>query len=291
LDDILDLQDRGTEQVAGALQPSIRLAEVERARRKRPQDLGAYDLSMRAMRHVWMLERDESARGLELLWMALAIDPDYPLALALAGWCHAQQAVYGWSPDRAASIGEALQLAERAANGSGDDPLILTVLGAVHGLTGDHETSRMNLERAIAIDPNSAWTWSRLGWLEVYTDRPSAAAENFQRSLRLSPLDPMVFNNYAGLGLARATAEDYAGAVAFMQRALRERPRANWIRRMLIWSLAGSGRQEEARAMAADYLRDQPDFTISGYFDAMPHQSEQHKKRVVALLRTIGLPE
>ncbi len=40
LDDIFDLQDRITEQVAGALQPSIRLAEVERASRKRPQDLG-----------------------------------------------------------------------------------------------------------------------------------------------------------------------------------------------------------------------------------------------------------
>jgi adenylate cyclase len=99
LDDIFDLQDRITEQVAGALQPSIRLAEIERSRRKRPQELGAYDYTMRAMPHVWALEKEESGKGLELLDKALAIDPEYPLALSLAGWCYAQQSVYNWADD------------------------------------------------------------------------------------------------------------------------------------------------------------------------------------------------
>ena len=99
IDDIFNLQDRITEQVAGALQPSIRIAEIERSRRKPPQDLGAYDYTMRAMPHVWMLENEASAKALELLDKALAIDPKYPLALSLAGWCHAQRAVYNWTDD------------------------------------------------------------------------------------------------------------------------------------------------------------------------------------------------
>ena len=103
LDDVFDLQDRITEQVAGALQPSIRIAEIERARRKRPQDLGAYDYAMRAMPHVWALEAEESAKALELLDKALAIDPEYPLALSLAAWCHAQRSVYNWADDIAES--------------------------------------------------------------------------------------------------------------------------------------------------------------------------------------------
>src|SRR5262249_15478180 len=94
LDEFFDLQDRITQQVAGALQPSIRLAEIERSRRRRPQDLGSYDYTMRAMPHVWALEKEESAKALELLERALAIDPGYPLALALTGWCHAQRSVY-----------------------------------------------------------------------------------------------------------------------------------------------------------------------------------------------------
>ena len=105
IDDIFDLQDRITEQVAGALQPSIRIAEIERSRRKRPQDLGAYDYAMRAMPHVWALEKEESAKALELLDKALAIDPEYPLALSLAGWCHAQRSVYNWADDIAGEPG------------------------------------------------------------------------------------------------------------------------------------------------------------------------------------------
>ena len=64
VDEFFDLQDRITQQIAGALQPSIRLAEIERSRRRRPQDLGSYDYTMRAMPHVWALEKEESAKAL-----------------------------------------------------------------------------------------------------------------------------------------------------------------------------------------------------------------------------------
>ncbi|MGZ5876762.1 MAG: adenylate/guanylate cyclase domain-containing protein [Bradyrhizobium sp.] len=63
IEDFFDLEDRITEQVAGALQPSIRIAEIERSRRKRPQDLGSYDYTMRAMPHVWALEKEEKRQG------------------------------------------------------------------------------------------------------------------------------------------------------------------------------------------------------------------------------------
>ena len=163
IDDFFDLEDRITEQVAGALQPSIRIAEIERSRRKRPQDLGSYDYTMRSMPHVWGLEEEESAKALELLENALAIDPQYPLALSLAGWCHAQRSVYNWADDIAGSQAMARSLAERAAEMSGDDPVILAVLGAVHTFVHNHGTARVLLERAVTLDPNAAWAWSRLG--------------------------------------------------------------------------------------------------------------------------------
>ena len=39
IEDVFDLQDRITERVVGAIEPSIRQAEIERARRKRPENL------------------------------------------------------------------------------------------------------------------------------------------------------------------------------------------------------------------------------------------------------------
>ncbi len=184
LDDIFDLQDRITEAVAGALQPSIRLAEIERSRRKRPQELGAYDYAMRAMQHAWVLEPEAATRALDLVDKALAIDPDYPLALALSAWCWAQRSVYGWASDVRAAQAQALRLADRAAHQSADDPLILAVLGSVHTFARNYGVARVMLERAVALDPNGAWAESRLGWLDVYADRPDEAKVHFDKAMR-----------------------------------------------------------------------------------------------------------
>jgi adenylate cyclase len=290
IDDFFDLEDRITEQVAGALQPSIRIAEIERSRRKRPQDLGSYDYTMRAMPHVWALEKEESVKALELLEKALTIDPEYPLALSLAGWCHAQRSVYNWADDIAESQASARSLAERAAEMSGDDPVILTVLGAVHTFVRNYGTARVLLERAVTLDSNAAWAWSRLGWLENYADQPQKAIENFERALRLSPIDPMNFNNYVGLGSAHEVAQEYDKAAAFYRRALEERPNAGWIYRNLASSLSGAGRVEEAKHAFAEMMRNYPDLTVAKFKQAMVF-STVPLNRMAENLRKLGLPD
>lgn len=290
IDEVFDLQDRITERVAGELQPSIRLAEIERSRRKRPQDQSAYDFTMRAMPHVWALEREESEKALDLLDQALAIDPDYPLALSLAGWCHAQGSVYNWSDDIAGSQAEALKLAERAAELSGDDSLILAVLGAAHTVVRNFGTARVLLERAVALDPNAAWAWQRLGWLENYSDRPEPALEHFGRALRLSPLDPMNFNIHVGMGSANEIAQNYDAAAAHYRRALGERPHALWIYRNLASSLSGAGRMEAANQAYGTLMRAYPDLTAAKMREAMVF-SDAMLDRMTANLKKLGLPD
>lgn len=290
LDDVFDLQDRITEAVAGALQPSIRLAEIERSRRKRPQDLGAYDYAMRAMSHAWLLESAAADRALELLDKALRIDPDYPLALALTAWCWAQRSVYNWAEDTAAAKAEALKLADRAASQSSDDPLILAVLGAVHTFARNYGVARVMLERAVALDPNAAWALSRLGWLDVYADRPDDARVHFEKAMRLSPLDPINFNNLVGLASARQVAGDDAGAADLFIRALQERPNALWIHRNLAAALCGAGRIDEARASAAIVMAAYPGYTIARYKDAMVF-TPRALDRMADQMRVLGVPE
>jgi len=242
------------------------------------------------MPHVWALEKDESAKALELLEKALKIDPEYPLALALAGWCHAQRSVYNWADDLAASQSTARTLAEHAANLSGDDPLILAVLGTVHTFVRNYGTARVLLERALALDPNCAWAWSRLAWVENYADQPQKAIENFERALRLSPIDPMNFNNYAGLGSAHEILQNYDNAAALYRRALLERPNASWIYRNLASTLSASGRIDEAKLAFAEMLRSYPDLTISKYKQAMVF-SGTTLDRMAECLRKLGLPD
>jgi adenylate cyclase len=290
IDDIFDLQDRITEQVAGALQPSIRIAEIERSRRKRPQDLGAYDYAMRAMPHVWALEKEESVKALDLLEKALSIEPDYPLGLSLAGWCYAQRSVYNWTDNVAEAQAKAQSLAERAAELSADDPIILAVLGTIHTFVRHYGTARVLLDRALAIDSNAAWAWSRLGWLQNYVDQPKSAIGHFERALRLSPLDPMNFNNYVGIGAAYNVMQAYDQAAALYRRALEERPNAKWIYRDLAGSLSGAGRLEEAQRAYAELMCSYPDLTIAKFKRAMVF-SDAVLDRMAENLRRLGLPE
>ena len=60
LEDVFDLQDKITAHVVSAIEPTIRRAEIERARRKPAENLGAYDLFLRALPHVYAVRPDEN---------------------------------------------------------------------------------------------------------------------------------------------------------------------------------------------------------------------------------------
>jgi adenylate cyclase len=145
------------------------------------------------------------------------------------------------------------------------------------------------LERALALDPNAAWAWSRLGWLENYADRPERAIENFERAFRLSPLDPMNFNNYVGMASAHEVAQDYDKAAAFYRRAIEERPNAKWIYRHLASSLSGAGRMKEAQQAYAEMMKTYPGLTVAKYKQVMVF-SEPVLERMAVNLRKLGLP-
>ena len=288
--DIFDLQDRITEAVVGAIQPSVRWAEIERSRRKRPESLDAYDFVLRAYPSVWSLERVANAEALSLLNQAIAIEPDYPLALALSAWCHAQQVVYNWATEPARLRAEALRLAQAAAAVGGEDPTILTVLGAAHTIVRNYDIAARLLERALALDANSAWAWNRSGWLQSYLGNPDVSIEHFERALRLSPLDPMNFNVLIGVGGAHFAAGRYADALHWMEKGLLDRPTATWVYRSLVPALSLLGRHEDARACLTRLLDEYPDLTISKVVSALVF-SQPTLDRMAEGLRLAGMPE
>jgi adenylate cyclase len=288
--DVFDLQDRITESVVGAIQPSVRSAEIERSRRKRPENLDAYDLVLRAYPGVWSLQRAANAEALKLLDQAIAIDPDYQLALSLAAWCHAQQSVYNWTADLDGVRSETLRLTKAAAALGGEDPTVLTVLGAAHTIVRNYEIATRMLERALTLDPNSAWAWNRSGWLQSYLDRADTAIEHFGRALRLSPFDPMNFNAFIGIGGAHFVAGRYRETVLWFEKGLLEQPSATWVYRNLVPAYALLGREAEARACLSRLLQEYPELTISKIMSALVF-SQPTLDRLAEGLRRAGMAE
>ena len=97
--EIFAFQDRIAAQVAGALNPVIRRAEIEAARRKPPTSLRAYDQVMRAFPKLWGQNASVIHEAITILQDALRIDPTYGRARALLAWCHALNATYLWTAE------------------------------------------------------------------------------------------------------------------------------------------------------------------------------------------------
>jgi len=93
-ENLFGLADRVIESVMRSIPPHIRDSEIERARRKRPEDLAAYGLTMRAFPFVFASNPAAAKQALEVLYCAMETEPDYAPATALAAWCHAQLVLY-----------------------------------------------------------------------------------------------------------------------------------------------------------------------------------------------------
>jgi len=290
IEDIFDVQDRMTEAIVGAIQPSIRSSEIARARRKRPDSLDAYDCVMRAFPIVWSNDPDTASLGLSLLERAMTFDPSYALAKSLASWCYAQRVAYLRSADPKEDMRRALSLAEEAARLDSDDPLVLTTLGAAYTLARKLDVAAVLIEKALLLDPNLAWAWHRSGWLHVYLDKGDVAIDHFQRCLRLTPLDPMRFNALIGIGAAHFQAGRYEQAAEWAERGLIEQPAAIWAHRILAAAAAQAGRLDRARASVAILREAFPDVSVTQLLGIIP-ASPEYLGRFGEGLRRAGLPD
>jgi adenylate cyclase len=288
--DIFDLQDRVTEALVGALEPTITLSEIERAKRKRPDNLDAYDCVMRALPAVWSQDQETTTEGLRLAEKAMAHDPTYALPKALAAWCYAQHVTYMRTSDPVQDRVRALSLAREAASLDSNDPLVLTVLSAAYALVGKFDLALTIIEKALALDPNSAWAWLRSGWCHHYVGNPGTAIEHFQRAIRLSPLDPMRFNALFGIGASYFENDQYDEAIGWMEKALHEKPDAAWTYRVLTAAYAHAGRKEDAQQAARRFLEAYPGMTISKAIETAPPTAPLIS-RIAEGLRQAGLPE
>jgi len=288
-DDLFGLQDRVTAGVVKAVLPSIRGAEIERARRKRPEDLDVYDLTMRAFPFVFASNPHSTRQALDLLHRAMRIDPDFALSTALAAFGHAQLAVHNGTPSPGQEKRCALQLAERAAILGPDDSEVLTARCAVHTIAGQFDVAGTLIARALALDPTSGWAWERSGWLKTFSGEPEAGIENFGKAMDFDPTCPSNANRFVGFGCAHFDAGRYEQAALWMQRALREQPSPIWVNRTLSVTYARLDERSAAQA-ALDALRHYcPDLTVNQVLASLPFTPD-FMGRVANGLGDLGLP-
>jgi tetratricopeptide (TPR) repeat protein len=288
-DDIFALQDEITLSVVGAIEPSLRFAEADRVKRKRPDSLDAYDLVLQAQGDVYTRMPEPAQKALVLLERALALDPTYALAHAYAAECHHSVFLRGGMQEerRTASI----RHADAAIACGQDDALALSFAGFVIGMDKhDRAAAFAAFDAALAISPSSAVTHIQGSVILAFSGDAERAIEWAERGLRLSPFDPWRSSAFIALAFGYFHRGRFEEATSAARKAVQSSPGFSIAHIVLAASLVRLGQIEEAKSVAARAAQLQSGLRFSRFLagvNCVPVLASS----VGEALRAAGLPE
>jgi len=287
LHDIFELQDEITTSVVAAIEPSVRQAEIERVRRKRPENLDAYDLVLRAIPHASAATPDEASTALALLKRAIALEPDYALAHGFAAWCCEQRFVRGdhREEDRLEGVAHArLVLAT-----SSDDANALGLAGFVLWMLAHDRSAALDaLDRALSISPSSLMALTYGAVALAFMGETALAIERAQLALRLSPFDPLRWSALGAITIAHILDGRWQEAAEFARRTVQLNPGFSSGLAFLAGALAAGGHDDEAREVAARLLSMEPAF--SSRAGAAIADGDELQRRLMDVFAAAHLP-
>jgi len=292
--DIFAVQDAITDTISVVLDPEISHAERERARRRPPENLGAWELYQRGWWHLLRRNRENLAEARALLREAIALDPNFSSAHAALAISAFWLITHGLTTDAEVTRAELLGEATRAVELDPRDPLAQSALGVACMEHGEHGKAIAAHCIATTLNPNSALGQWCYGYALSRAERYAEAVERFDAAMRLSPRDPAMWSYLTLRASALYQLGDYQAAAT----AARDATRAPVVD--LIWplvhlaaSLGRLGQCEEAARAIESLHAIRPGLTI-GQFLAWPHSRSRPaaaSERVAGGLRAAGLPE
>jgi adenylate cyclase len=239
-------------------------------------------------RHNYLATREGSAEALRLAHRALELDAGFGLVAALAGICHSRNVTLGYAADPEFDRKEAVRLLRLALSIDDGDPEALAWVCLTSAfMVGDCEGEIEMADRAVALNPNSSEAWHSRGWVYKIAGVPEEAVRSFERTIRMSPVDPRLHTTLAGMAYALIELRRFDEAIVIGKKALRQNPYPVALR-CLASAFAHVGRDAEAREAAARLLEVDPAFTISAW---IARGGQSNSKLLIEGLRKAGLPE
>jgi adenylate cyclase len=241
------------------------------------------------MQQYYLTTREGVAEAMRLAHRALELDPGFGRAGALAGNCHAHNVIWGYAADPQFDRKEAARLSRLALSVDDGDPDILAWAATISAfMVGDCESGIELADRAVALNPNSAQAWIARGWVYRVAGRPEEAIHSFERAIRMSPVDPQLYQPLVGIGMALIELGRFDEAVVAGKKAQRQNTSYVVAYRCLASAFAHLGRDAEMSEAAALLLELDPGFTVSTF---IARGGQTNAKLLIEGLRKAGLPE
>jgi TolB-like protein/cytochrome c-type biogenesis protein CcmH/NrfG len=291
-------QDEITGRLARTLNLELAVASVRQIEQERAVDPDARDLVMRG----WVLynrmasaaTREEAQRAFE---RALEIDPESVDARIGLGEVLVSADPAGGSSSFLQNITRAEQLVFEALERDPKRSRAHFAMGLIRRRQGRLPDSKIELEAAIALDPNQASGHRQLGITLMFLGQPEAAIPQLEKSTRLSPHDPFIALNYHALGTCHLFLGQVDEAIDLLRRARATSPRYYFVHLNLAAALGLRADLNEARAALAEGVKLKPELNSLARFSAFRRSSNNpeylrlREKTIEVGLRKAGMPE
>ncbi|WP_213288877.1 adenylate/guanylate cyclase domain-containing protein [Bradyrhizobium sp. sGM-13] len=285
LEDIFAIQDEVTGAIVATLPGRVEAATQERANRKRPDSMAAYECVLAAKVLHHRSRREDNAQAQILLDRAIALDPNYAHAHAWKACVLGQTWVYGWCEDRDATFQQVADELQIALALDDNDSDVHRILAAVNLTRNDHDRAVYHQERALALNPNYDIVVVQQGELLTWLGRPEEGIDWIKKAMRLNPFHPERF--WSHLGRAYYCAEKFAEAAEAFARITRP----DFTHHAFLAAIfAQMGDAVAAGAHAAEVIKLEPGFSVAGYLATQHYKHEADRARHEAGLLKAGLP-
>jgi len=285
LDDIFALQDEVTNAIVAVLPGRVEAAMHDRAARKPPENMAAYECVATAKVLHHRATREDNARAMELIERAIALDPKYAHGHAWKACIVGQAATYGWRDmaEALVSIEQELNIARELDDNDSD---VHRIFAALKVRQRDYERSRYHQERALELNPNDDLIVVQHGEILTWLGQAEEGVEWIRKAMRLNPYHPPRF----WLHLARAlfATRCYAEAAEALSRIAA--PDAFQLA-FLAACCAQAGEPARAAEHAQAALRRKPDFSVQkDYVPTLHYKREADLAHHRDALLKAGLP-
>ncbi|MCP1335561.1 winged helix-turn-helix domain-containing protein [Futiania mangrovi] len=290
-DQIFDLEEELAAEVVSVLEPEMHNAEFQRVMRKRPENMTAWDLAMRAAWHVNRMTPADLDAADDLARRAVDLDPAWSYPHALIAVAAFQRAMRAWSGAAAeTAFVETLAEAQRALEVDRNLWMAHALAGVGELWTHRHyDRALAHVYRAIQLNPSAAWCYHFCGCIAGFAGDLDVALAQGRRVFRVDPAYPYTAVVEADLALWSMLSDDLGEASLHIERALQWDPDygRGWQRYVALHGLRGD-RESSGRGIARLRALDQPvsrDYLASTY----PFRNPEHAAVFFTGLRRAGV--
>jgi adenylate cyclase len=290
LKDIFALQDKITMKILTATQVKLTVGEealTVAKYYKGKQGLDCYLKYWEGGNYLRRVNNEDNNVARRIAEEVIAMCPESPMGYYLLGSVHLQEYRLGNTKSPRETVEKGIELARKML--ALDDSIAEghVLLCNFYSIRGEHEKAIAEGERAVSLSPKLAQAHISYGNSLRFSGRPEEAIPLLQKAIRFCPISEAAV--FIPLGDALRQTGRFEEAVSEYKKAIQRSPDNILAHIFLAATYSMMGRENEARAEAAEVLRINPKYSLDSFAKSFSYKDQSQKDVLINTLRKAGL--